>query len=649
MIRVIKPDPGLRAAIDRFTGGVDLPSDAVEPTLAQALACLDRLEELAQGADWGLWLGEAKEEGLGRLNVPGLSDELVRRLVDPGRPPQVKQLLLDVAEETKAVEAVEPAVVFVLDTGEDGSLREKAMLFISRRGGEDHLGELVAPIGETQGSTDIDSRLRGILVLELLNRAIWPVWRAAIHAPPAVRRLIDGRAMLLYRIEQQMTVGDARQVLPQFCELLERHGDEQHHRIPPFLNHALSLVRDQEHLPNGDINLLEELVFELLARTPYWIHAWTIAQRLKDIPMFRRRLYQFDAERELRGENSTTTGRRCLAPADWEWLRQQARGEWSALPDVWSDVFWISELARRDGQISPQDWDALLAEIEQFVPGLRGRIEEGRRQQEEQEERWRSEQQRWETGQPEDRLLAEVVGEVLARSDLSSAEKMPNLGYLCLHPNIRPNHITGTWSDLSEDLQMQVLRTCQAGLETGQPSPLSDDNTVSGATLGEAALFDLFARSAAGPHWLTDELIRRWLPVSFHGVSLAQWPDLIRGCWSISQAATEQVLMDAIEDQARQHEEPSRLRMIPTDCWSGSLTERLVELLRDESGRPRTRTELLAILAAHDSERARPIADEWARRPPSSSPDQHFRQAGRNVLLCQNPAAVLDLLESEFD
>ena len=649
LIRVIKPDTELVAAIDRLTGGIDLPSDAVEPTLAQALTCLDRLEELAQEADWGLWLGEAKEEGLDRLGVPGLSDELVCRLSDPARPPQVKQLLIDIAEETKAVKAADPAVRLVLDPEEDGGLREKAMLFIARLGGDDHLRGLVASIGETPGSSDIDDRLRGILILELLKRGLWSIRRAAWHAPATVPRVTDSRAMLLYHIKQQMTVADARQILPHFLELLDRHSSRRGHRLPPFLNHALSLVRDQEGMPAEDINLLGGLVFGLLARAPYWVHARSIAQRLRDIPIFRRRLYQFDVERELRGEDSTTTGRRFLAPADCEWLRQKANGEWSALPDIWSDLYRISELARQDGQISPQDWDTLLAEIDRFVPGLPRQIEEARRRFEQQEEQWRAEQRRWETSEPEDRPLTDVVREILARLDLSAADKMRDLGYLCFHPNIRPDHITGTWDDLSEDLQMQVLSTCQAGLETGHPSPLSNDNTVSGATLGEAVLFDRFARLAARLPWLTDELIRRWLPISFRGVSLERWPDLIRACWSVSQAATEHVLVDAIEDQTRRHEQPSHLRMIPTDCWSGPLTERLIELICDESGRPRTRSELLETLAAHDLDRALPIAEEWAHRPPSSSPEDRLRQAGRNVLLCQSPTAVLDLIESEFD
>jgi hypothetical protein len=72
LIRVISADPGVRASIDRLSGGIDLPSDAAEPTLAQAVECINRLEDLARGAEWGVWLGEAKQAGLGRLNVPGI-------------------------------------------------------------------------------------------------------------------------------------------------------------------------------------------------------------------------------------------------------------------------------------------------------------------------------------------------------------------------------------------------------------------------------------------------------------------------------------------------------------------------------------------------------------------------------------------------
>ena len=65
--------------------------------------------------------------------------------------------------------------------------------------------------------------------------------------------------------------------------------------------------------------------------------------------------------------------------------------------------------------------------------------------------------------------------------------------------------------------------------------------------------------------------------------------------------------------------------MIPTECWSECLTEHLTQLVLDGSGRPRTRGELLELLAARDLDRAVPncggsgLVDLMTTRPVTTS------------------------------
>jgi hypothetical protein len=649
LVRVITHDAGIRADLDRMTGGADLPSDAIEPSLGQALACLDRLEGLARESAWGLRLDADGGNGLGRLGVPGLENELVRRLADPARPAQVKRLLIEVAEATRAVGTVDTAVRLVLSPEEEEGVREAAMHFVCRLGGDAHLRELEVPIGEGPGSSDIDGRLRGVLIFELLNRGLWPAWKAARYAPAAARHILDHRALLLHVLRQRMTAECARRLLPHFTEVAERHADERDHGIPKILEHAVGLVLGQDQLPPEDAGLLVRLTLEMLGETRFRSDALTIGLRLRGFAEVRRAFYRYDAELLLRGEGATAVGRRLLTSEDRVWLRQRARGEWATLAVVWTDLFHLGEVARREGRMSEPEYDALVAEIEERVPGLPARIEEERRRAEEQERRWRSELDERRAHRPAERSLEEVVHGGLSRVDCLEADRMRELGFLCFYPEVRPYFITGTWEDLPDVLQGRVLDACRRGLESGRPSPLLEGDGVSSLTLGEAASFEHLAISAGAHSWLTDELIGRWLPIALHSPISRGWTDVIRVCWSASREATERAVAEAVVDGAGRYERPSQPRMIPAECWTELLSETVIELIFDGSRPAATRCELLEILAVRDLDRALPVAERWAHLPVSETPEDQLRRAGRNVLLCRDPDAVLAMAEREFD
>ncbi|MBN9521941.1 hypothetical protein J0H58_26065 [bacterium] len=647
LVRVISSDGAVHTAIDRLTGSA-LPSDATEPSLARALTHLDRLEVLARASEWGLRLDEEMEEGLARLAVPGMAAEVAGRLGDPTRPATVKRFLLNVADAVQAVEAIAPAARLVLDGRGNDDLRVEAAMFVCRFGGSNELRSLEASVAENPGVTDPDERVRGILIYELLDRGLWTVARAVRHAPAVSARILDRRAMLHHRLEERLTVDDAREVLPHFRALLTRHGGRRPNRLPRLLDRAISLVRDQEQLEPGDVELLERLAVEMLGSSEYWTHALTIANRLRGIAPVRRRLYHFDAERVLRGEDSTTIGRRALEPEDWEWLSVRARGEYAAVPDIWWDVYYLAERARSAGQVPAPIWETLVQEVEGHVPGLQDQVAAGRRRHAEQEARWRAEQEERDAHEPDERPLSEVVRAVLDQKGVTNAWRMTELGILCFFSEVRPDHITGDWDDLPAALQAEALAACRNGLETGQPGPRAPGNTLNGRTLGEAAAFDRLARSEEADRWLSDELVRRWLPVALHGLGSASWPDLIRTCWSASRPSTEQALAETAADQTGRYEQPSNLRMVPAECWAGPLTEQVASLLGDDGLGPRARRELLEVLASREPDRALSRAQEWARRPRTDQADDHLRQGGLNVLLCLEPATGLWLVEQQL-
>jgi hypothetical protein len=299
--------------------------------------------------------------------------------------------------------------------------------------------------------------------------------------------------------------------------------------------------------------------------------------------------------------------------------------------------------------MTEQDWCALQAEIDSHVPGLIGHLEGERRMHEQDEERLRVRRRARGQIQPTARELCDLVAEILDRTEGSAVERMRDLSFYCFFPTIRPRHITGLWEDLSPELRIRVLYACRAGFETGEPSAISQDSRLTAATHAEATAFDLLARADVGSSWLDEAVVRRWLPVALLGITQGRWPDLIRTCWSVSPNATEESILDTINDQVRRHERPSNLRMIPTECWSERITERFICFISDTSGRPCSRSELVEILAAHDINRALPIGEEWARLPLADLTHESLRQAGRNILLCKDPETILNLVESELN
>lgn len=449
---------------------------------------------------------------------------------------------------------------------------------------------------------------------------------------------------------ESLTVNDAREVLAHFKELLTRHESRPpRHHLPDLLDRALSLVRDQSQLTVRDVELLEQLAVEMAGSTDYWSHASTIAHRIRGHTRVRHRLYHFDAERILRGEESTTIGGRALEPEDWEWLRNQARGGYASLPGIWWEVFHLAGQARSVGLVSGTDWETLVSEVEGHIPGARNKVAEARRRRDEEEARRHKEREELEAREPNACPLADVVRTLLAREGVSDARRMPELGILCFYNEVRRDHITGDWDDLPDGLQARVLEACRSGLETGQPGPLAHGNQISARTLGEAAAFDRLARSDGADKWLTDDLIRKWLLIALHGLwSSESWPDLIRACWSSSRLATEQALAGTADDQVRRSEQPLRLGMIPDECWDGALAERVMAIINDDTVEPRVRQELLELLSSRGPELALPRAEVWARRPRTDQGDDLLRQGGLNVLLCHDPVAALNLIEHEF-
>ena len=648
LLGVVRPDLPTRNLIDALAGGVVLPTDAVEPSLAEVMRVLDHLEQLAAASPWGLNVRFDLSGDLARLRVTGLGNILADRLRDTTRPARVKEFLIDVARATNATEAVEVAIELILDRSQADELRVSAMYLVTHLGGVAHLRNLATPIAEGNETSDVGCRLRGILLSELLSQEIWPLWRVAIYAPQVKPGLIDRRCTILRSIEGEMTIEDARQLLPFLGELFRRHAnDSLPHKLPAIVGRAIDLLLGESPPHTCDIDAILAFVFEIVGDTFGWITARELAGRLCHDVSARRRLYRHDIE--------TAESRRLLVwqylkPEDWRWLRDQAMGEWCGSREVWGLALWLAERDRENGHLAEDTWQEFLRLVDEQAPGLRAERESARRRNEqdvaEDEALFRQGQQPRER---ENQPLVDRIHDLLDRPGLTPRARMLDLGWL-YYTNLQQSRLTAGQAsiDLPVELQFQVIDSFLRGLEDAEPTVIPSAGSFPGEIMCEGEAFTQVVASRDHLGRVTETLIRRWLPTTLFSRMSNDWAGPIATCATISTAATEAALLKTITLHACRDSRPFVLTQIPPAWWTGALTQRLVELIADDTICATTRRELLVQLAVREPASAEPFIQKWAVRAVSKDEKDNLRQAGRNLLLIRDPAGALDLIEADF-
>jgi hypothetical protein len=647
LLRAITDTPLKREAIDALFGGVTLPSDATTPTLALASASLDQLEELAETSPWGLRGNYDPSNSLGRLRAEGLGALLASRLRDSGRSSKVKELLIDVAEATRALEAVDAAIEITLDTAQDAGLRLGAMALVIQLGGDSHFKQLESPIGEVDSLADIDSRLRGMFILTMVRRRLWPLWRAALHAPPEDDHVVDSRALLIREMNEAITLDDARQIIPHLRILYDRHHDYESRELPEFLERTIELVAREADAEL--VKVIVAFVFDLINSAPERDAgaALRVATMLRENAGARRAFYEHDLRRSK--DTARKIGAFCLIqPDDYAWLRDMALGDWAGTTAVWEDAYLMARKVRDSGTFPAAEWEEFVAVVEGQAPGLIALWEE-------KIARYAADQQRREI---ENRRRAAKVAPVplddqvrtiLGSAGTDATERMRELAWTCFATSFRrEDEVSGEWSDLSPDLQSQVLQACRAGLDAGPPTTLRADGTLTKKIISEAAAFSRILLSpdpSTTP--LSEALIRRWLPTALATALSSGWVEVIRASWAISPSATEEALLKCFGDQIQRYAKPFVLRDIPHECWTDAMTKVVIQFISDEQVNPHTRRDLLEQIAERGVPECTPIASAWSLRTKSDDTTGELRKGARNVLLHRDPGAVIALLEAE--
>jgi hypothetical protein len=658
LLRQVHSEPEVKELIDRISGGVTFPSDALPITLQQSLDCVNRLEEIARGSPFPLrmyW-----DSDLSRLSVPGLCGELARRMRDEQRPPRVKELLLDIAFATEPLEpeipqTVPAAVALVLDSGQPDGVREHALQLVCRLGGPAHLEQLEGPIATGQGSTEVELRLRAGLIRELLQRRMWTVARAAVYAPPPELSVVDARSMLLHMIAERMSLEDAREVVRNGQRIPAARGNHATLRqdldplfvackkllSAPELNEVdlLSLAQTTLVLVDTDHNLMEI--------------AHEVAQRSRSAPCVRRFLYAHGIEAVCRDPQAASGLLRSLSrwglrAEDLDWLLDQAESAWTDLSCVWEDAYRLGYAATEQGRSNPEGWRRLNALVERHAPGLPERFERDKQASEQALKRVEEEAMALKHQAPPPLALDALVGQILALKGKPPEDRMRKLAYACFIPELRPANVKGDWDGLSPEQQSRVLDACRRGLEKGTPTALPEGTTFPGSILAEAQAFLQVLSDPAQEGWLNSEGICLWLPTMLFNAQ--DRPEIIRACWDVDAKATLDVLQQGITRGLWSGLRYAHLaREIPVECWTPVLAEHVADCVRAEAAPVEARAALLEVLALRSPDHAHPIAAEWAALSEAAPGDApHLRQMGLNCLLALEPETALPLVEADF-
>lgn len=645
LIKHITQRPEVNVEIDRLSGGVLLPSDALATTKESVRQCIDQLEDLAVKSVWGLRWGPDSEKELGRLRTDGLSALLRERLRDPNRTSQAKKLLLDIAEATNTVEVADDAVLIVLDAAQPFDLRLDAMLFVAKFGGEAHLRELEVPIGESPAATEHDHRLRGIVVDELLKRGMWSTWQAVLQAPPRSPNVIDRRASLLVKLSKELTAVDARHLLPNLGKLYERHrGSEPARDLPEFLKRAIDLLSG-EPLTRSEIDHLVDFAFSIARSAAGWGPARGIARRLRTNLDARRAFYERDAVLEATHPDGRALHLGCcLAPDDVRWLREQVVSRWATIPDVVTDLYRVAREAYSKNLITDAEWSQIQKIVNDAIPEHSAKFEERMRKYEREEAERIAEQKAAEESDPAQRSLSERLNGILQEPGLDDTERMHMLAYVCFAESVGlPSQAKGEWDELPEDVRRHVLDACKTGLELAEPTPIPIEDSFPTKIFLEGAAFLNLALSVWYPNWLSAQLITRWLSSALFSQT-SDWSDIIRACWTADQPATEAVLTRVIESESRRSS-AYRLRGIPTECWTKTMTSKVVEMLQSDKESGSVSRELMELILERSPESVPPIAKKWMAI--GDKDDPRFDAAVFAYLVLE-PSVALDILASDF-
>lgn len=640
----------LDARVDVF------PSDAVPPSFDEAVAILDKLERLASEGEWE---GYGATEKFPRLRTPGLGEELARRLGDSGKPPVVRQLILRVASAIGALEPAEIAAQITSDSAEDPTLRSWSASYLRKVGGQQELRRLIPFVEAAKPMSRIEKETVSILISAFLRAGIWGAQTAYEYLPEAdpKEQIIDATRMLPKEIVQYLTFEDAvaivRGISAEELQKMNRghRGFPHQYSLYELLLAAAKTIVSQRPIDEEAMKLLIPLSLPVFDQDLNKV----LREGLQQSAELRRSLFEEYVEREREGLPAHPFWQWTLTGDDLPWLEEKLPAMASGASFVWSTFVTLAHGEETRQEVRTR----CLNLVNEFAPEFLQKFIQTRKKQ----EHWEQEEKaRVEARKHEERFLQEIDEGILDNTDYTPQQRLWNLSRMnFLDPEFRPANVVGTWADLPMKLREEILDASQDALEKSEPTRIPPGRSLPGAILYEALAFLTLLRERPSTFELTSARISKWLPALLTSMAGSAKHELLLSCVEVDRAATEDVVLRAIERELMQNHGSALLQDLSQELWGGGIGDWVVETVESAATPPETRVNLLRLLGAREPEKAVAVAHKLTAEKCIEEilevheglvivrPEANIGNEALDILLALDPIAAWPLTKQGFE
>jgi hypothetical protein len=654
LLKQVSEEPNVRAWLTSILVPLGPSSADALWGLEEALQQIDRLEAIASQSPSNLYIYD--DEQLIRLEAPGLGKRIADRLKDVNRPTTVRKLLMAFARALKTPEAVAPALEIILGKTQEIRLREWAAILVRQLGTAEDAARLDGPIARSGGKSEDERSLRAQVILTLLVHGIWSVQKAARYAPRENPQVMDTTSYLFYEMEKRVTVDDARCFASDYLDSKRRgkrrdggEASRPSHRQKQLQVACIKKLVEEPRLSRTDLALLARLSIRAWADPEEHDLHDLILDRLRRQAFGRRWLYRRFVSNVKKGNPRPFFYlRTILKYQDLLWMLARAESQWSSIPYVWADLYFLATSARKQGTVDEVTVQGVIEAVARHAPTIPEEFERVKRELEQQESQIKAERQR-RHGNAQRQAIAEVVDLVLHRDDWTDVDRMRQLSLLCFSGDSwRYQDVDGNWGDLEENHQRRVLEACKNGLREGTPTPFPVDKAFTTWNLAEAHAFIAGLTSWPSGEWLDGGTIEKWLP-SVLRAHVPKALDAVIACAGKDRQATTAVVIAMIEEEVTRGENHMFFaNVIPAELWPGAVAQRVASFGEDESLPPSTRAGLLEVLATYASSSALPLAVSWTENNGGGEGATVLYRKALDVRLALDPQGAWPHIEVDY-